>query len=273
MSEEDRSDLDRAEKTVTSSDPAQIPPQQVGNTTKDSPMEIHKPHAAKTWKEFFTELGTIVAGILIAISLEQLVEYVHWRHEVEIGRTAIVAEIATNNRWFARRIAIAPCMDKMMAEAQVIIDSLDARTKPSAFTVFHGGPGALLSSSEWESERSSQALTHFPRQELALMSRYYAQLPQFTSWMDDESAAWSDLSVLNKPPAGLGASDVARLRGSLNRAQRLEFLILLNAYRSLTLSGQLGIARVPPEQGRVEEFCKMSDDKTDALLLERAARP
>ena len=25
-------------------------------------MEIHKPHAAKTWKEFFIELGTVVIG-------------------------------------------------------------------------------------------------------------------------------------------------------------------------------------------------------------------
>ena len=253
--------------------PVQAPAPQADAVKEDAPMEIHKPHAAKSWKEFFVELGTIVTGILIAISLEQLVEYVHWRHEVEIGRTAIVAEIAANDRFFIRRIAIAPCMDKMMGEAQSIIDSLDARTKPPAFSVFHGGPGSLLSSSEWESERSSQALTHFPRQELALMSRYYAQLPQFTIWMDDESAAWSDLSVLNKPPAGLGPSDVLRLRGSLNRAQRAEFLILLNAYRSLTLSDQLGIARTLPEQRRVDEFCKMSDDKSDALLLQRAARP
>ena len=25
-------------------------------------MEFHKPHAAKTWKEFFIELGTIVVS-------------------------------------------------------------------------------------------------------------------------------------------------------------------------------------------------------------------
>ena len=31
-------------------------------------MEIHKPHAAKTWKEFFIELGTIVLGILVRIA-------------------------------------------------------------------------------------------------------------------------------------------------------------------------------------------------------------
>ena len=30
---------------------------------KEPDVDIHKPHAAKTWKEFFIELGTIVTGI------------------------------------------------------------------------------------------------------------------------------------------------------------------------------------------------------------------
>ncbi len=33
-------------------------------------MEIHKPHAAKTWREFAVELATITAGILIALTLD-----------------------------------------------------------------------------------------------------------------------------------------------------------------------------------------------------------
>ena len=37
-------------------------------------MEIHKPHAAKTWREFTVELATITAGILTALTLEQVIE-------------------------------------------------------------------------------------------------------------------------------------------------------------------------------------------------------
>lgn len=56
-------------------------------------MDIHKPHAAKNWKEFFIELGTIVLGIVIAIALEQLVEAWHWQSEVVEARKAIIAEM------------------------------------------------------------------------------------------------------------------------------------------------------------------------------------
>ena len=46
-------------------------------------MEIHKPHAVKTWREFAVELGTITAGILVALTLEQFIE---WQHDLHRAR-------------------------------------------------------------------------------------------------------------------------------------------------------------------------------------------
>jgi len=56
-------------------------------------MEIHKPHAAKTWKEFFIEQGMVITGILIALSLEQAVERAHERSRAAQARENIRTEI------------------------------------------------------------------------------------------------------------------------------------------------------------------------------------
>ena len=50
-------------------------------------MEVHKPKAAHSWREFAIEIGTIICGILIALTLEQLVEALHWRSEVDETRS------------------------------------------------------------------------------------------------------------------------------------------------------------------------------------------
>ena len=42
-------------------EPTQVPP------PEEPSMEIHKPHAAKSWKEFFIELGTVVLGIFVVL--------------------------------------------------------------------------------------------------------------------------------------------------------------------------------------------------------------
>lgn len=45
-------------------------------------MEVEVPeHAISTWKEFLVHMGTIVLGVLIAISFEQTVEWLHHRHQ------------------------------------------------------------------------------------------------------------------------------------------------------------------------------------------------
>jgi hypothetical protein len=50
-------------------------------------LDVHPAHhAANSWKEFFVHMATIVLGLLIAISLEQSVEWVHHseqRHQLE----------------------------------------------------------------------------------------------------------------------------------------------------------------------------------------------
>src|ERR1035441_1129472 len=54
-------------------------------------LDVHMPHATHTWKDFFIHLGTITAGLLIAIGLEQGVEklhHVHHRHELEASLRA-----------------------------------------------------------------------------------------------------------------------------------------------------------------------------------------
>src|ERR1700755_2929279 len=46
-------------------------------------IDIHPPHhAATTRRDFFIHLSTVVLGILIALGLEQTVEYFHHRHQL-----------------------------------------------------------------------------------------------------------------------------------------------------------------------------------------------
>jgi len=45
-------------------------------------MEVHPPeHPIFTWKQFFIHMASVCLGLLIALGLEQTVEYLHHRHE------------------------------------------------------------------------------------------------------------------------------------------------------------------------------------------------
>jgi hypothetical protein len=236
-------------------------------------MDLHKPKPVRSWRELLTEIGVIVLSVCIALTAEQVVEWVHWRNEVSVARKALQEEITSIDAFYVRRIAIAPCAAKQEQEASTILDSLEGKGKAVPFTAFHHGSGSNLGDAEWQSQRSAQVLTHFPHAELALMNRYYQILPSLLGWNDDIGAAWSDLSVLQTPGVRLDPSDIVRLRGRLDRVHRLEYITILNAYRMLKLSDQLGIVRPPVLPGYMDALCKMGDDKAEGVFLKAAKQP
>ncbi len=65
-------------------------------------LDVHAHQAVHTWKDFFVHIATIVIGLLIAISLEQSVEFFHHRHRVAEAREALRLELRLNvNRFEA----------------------------------------------------------------------------------------------------------------------------------------------------------------------------
>lgn len=86
------------------------PSSDTSNSEQATPMlDIHVPeHSTRTWRDFFIHIATIVIGLLIAIGLEQAVEYVHHRHQLYEARAAIRAELEVNTR----------LLDKILAATQ-----------------------------------------------------------------------------------------------------------------------------------------------------------
>jgi hypothetical protein len=60
-------------------------------------LDVHPPHQiVHTWKDFFIHIATIAVGLLIAIGLEQTVEYFHHRHQLQTARTQLSLELDAN---------------------------------------------------------------------------------------------------------------------------------------------------------------------------------
>ncbi len=66
-------------------------------------IDVHAPHhAVHTWRDFFVHIATIVVGLLIAVALEQTVEYIHAQHELRDTREEIAREQKANEALWAR---------------------------------------------------------------------------------------------------------------------------------------------------------------------------
>src|ERR1700722_15927834 len=105
-------------------------------------LDVHPSHeAAHSWKDFFTHIATIVVGLLIAVGLEQTVEHLHWRHEVEAQRAAMDAELSENAAFAYERLVATPCLDSRLTELRQAV--LASGPKWAGDRMRLGGAGLL----------------------------------------------------------------------------------------------------------------------------------
>ena len=72
-------------------------------------MDIHLPKPFHNWREFAKEYGIIVLGVLTALGLEQAIEAIHHRNEVQEAREALNREMAHNLTSLQQTLDQRPC--------------------------------------------------------------------------------------------------------------------------------------------------------------------
>jgi len=71
-------------------------------------MDVHAPHGGlHTWRDFWIHLGTITIGLLIAIGLEQSVEWMHRLHERHVLQQDLREEAERNLKIISEDLRIA----------------------------------------------------------------------------------------------------------------------------------------------------------------------
>ncbi|HEY3813753.1 MAG TPA: hypothetical protein VGL66_11055 [Caulobacteraceae bacterium] len=139
-------------------------------------MDIHKPKPVHGWREFLSEIGIIVLGVLIALALDQTVEWLHVQSEVAETRAALKVEISRN----AGIAAFSSAEDKcMFAYTQKWIAWAKGGPRPNIFFPrYHS-----LQSAIWDLSKTG-AVTHMPLNERAALAKYYSGVALFNQNRD-----------------------------------------------------------------------------------------
>jgi hypothetical protein len=221
-------------------------------------MHFHLPKPLHGWREFIGEIGVIVAGVLIALALEQAVELLHWRNETEAAREAIKSETAQNLGAAVFRQRQDECLHRRLEEVALIFER-HANGKPFTLRARIGGPvyfGAVQSA--WQVDVASQALAHMTLNERLKFSAAYDQFASLDRTLLQEQDAWRRLDVLDNP-AILKEDDWPALHQAYSEARSLDIrlgLITTFALSRDNLGEEPDTIPTPPlVRSELEEFC------------------
>ncbi len=201
---------------MTDAPPTEPPPTP---TPQESPVEIHKPKPVHSFREFLTELGTIVLGICIALAGEQSLEWFHWRAQVREAREVIATEMTNNLVGAIRRMRTVQCTEQRLDTLAKILDGASRSGSLPPVGDIGQPPRNRWLSGTWESVVASQTATHFPRQQLADLGDLYKIVQRAEENSTLEIVAWSDLYAMVGPGRRLDPASEAQLRSALGRAR------------------------------------------------------
>ena len=100
-------------------------------------MEIHPPtHPLTSRREIAVELAVITAGILIALSLEGVVTWMHHRSVAREATENLHREISANRKDLAELLANIPKYEKEMAMVVQLVDEVRAKKPLTIQSIF-----------------------------------------------------------------------------------------------------------------------------------------
>jgi len=154
-------------------------------------LDVHAPHeAVRSWKDFFIHIAAIAVGLLIAIGLEQTVEYFHHRHQVEEIRRSLAEERRINE------IIFTSACNEFRRYAPILLGSLQTLTylrthQGAAQSQWPGRFSFYISivhfqDSAWKIALQSAALAYMPHAEVQTYSDVYSRLAEISDHSVDE---------------------------------------------------------------------------------------
>jgi hypothetical protein len=210
--------------------------------------------AHRAW-ESARELLIVVAGVVIAIALGQVVDAAHWRDSVLEARESLRHELHDNSGFYEFRIAANDCVARRLAELDGVVEDVAAHRKVAPVGDLTPHVGDLLADDVWQSERSAQTLTRFPRKELEQFSATYSQQIDMRAWLNREVESWAAIRLLQGDPSRLAASDLTLVRDGIQSARALNYLVVVNARKELKTNAALGVPRATAEAADVARVC------------------
>jgi hypothetical protein len=188
-------------------------------------MELHPPAPIRTLREFFTHIGIVTVGILIALGFESLVDTHHHRALAAEAVDGFRHELSDDRAQVQEVLARMPQLREQIG-AQ--IEALATPAAPGAARQPIQYPGItynLMTTASWDTAIATQALNDIPYARAKRYSEAYGVLKPFVEEERVGFATWQDLRIYGEDAAGLTPEQRRALIEQLRRYENFTHVI------------------------------------------------
>ncbi len=204
-------------------------------------MDIHKPKPVHSWRELFSEVGVVVIGIVIALTLEEGVRTLHDREIASEAREAVKEEIRQNLSYMSGRLETQPCIERRLDEIGRILETSregELSTRPN----WVSQPSVyFLSNQRWQAATGSGRVSLLSTDEQGSLGVFSVINTRFNEAEAREQAAWSQLRGLESWQGPLGSEGRVHFATAVQEARYEIWETRITIGLALRLGEKLGI--------------------------------
>jgi hypothetical protein len=188
-------------------------------------MEHHHPAPVRTWPELLREVGVIVISVLIAISAEQGVEWLHWRHKVHEAEAAMHLELVGDDLPQAyARVATQPCFITQLNGVAAAVEAGQDRQAVRRLALDYVPMVRTWDDLAWTAAIAGDVGAHMPTEDGARWGLAYGPIATLRTMATREQ---EDLAALTPGRVGPGPMSAAEQDAILAAVQRLKMDAIL----------------------------------------------
>jgi hypothetical protein len=202
-------------------------------------LDVHAPHQPiHKWKDFLVHITAIAIGLLLALALEKVVEYIHEHHQLTEARRELAMEVTENRRTWALNVTEASRIKQELDSDFGIIQAVRSHASVNGGKFDYSVHFYATKDGPWQAVRQSGSLHLMPHEELQTYAWFHGNL---TSVMESMHAFETTLHIggaiaASAPPEKLSAHDLDELADKTLEAQgRLVNLSMFLEFQELGL--------------------------------------
>jgi len=169
-------------------------------------LDVHPPHErVHGWRDFMVHLSTITIGLLIALALEGVVEWIHHRNEVSETREALHRELDNNRNRFTSDVGFSRKEAAMLANDLLVLEYVRDHPGSAPGTL----PGVLVMNSSymrmddvaWKTAQATSVTPLMPQEEVRRAAELYSFFDRIDKAHEDEADAMAEaVSLISEDP-------------------------------------------------------------------------
>jgi hypothetical protein len=211
-------------------------------------------HSAKKrfdWRESARELAIVIAGVLVALLAQEVVQDWQWDHKVAVATATMRDELLSDNGpQVYQRAAMHPCVLQALDRIRSAIESDRSRGDIAKAIDGYWVEFRTFDRLALDAANSSDVAAHMPQEQLREMTRVYQIMPLMERTNAQEAADVARLRAFRRTGGGVSDAEKDRALEAVEALRSDEQIIWLRVQAKLPLLMSIG----PLDRTRVQHF-------------------